>query len=139
MKALLHISGGIGAVALVAGAIVTPVPAQAQVKRQIWVQNACRYPVRFFIRHADGVRNWHNHGWWTFRPYQRATKLTVADVPIVQQEKYAMYFYAEATGGQGHYWEGKDVRMFNGTRYKMRKAKKVMDRGHYTIKLSCND
>lgn len=127
--------GKLAAMTLVAAGMASA--AQAEIRRPIQVQSVCDRPLRIMISHADGYRNWHPHGWWVFQPKEGPKSLAVEGRVLTQLEDHELYFYAESTDGTFS-WEGGTFVNFNGTRYPMRKATTVVERGNLVLILNCN-
>lgn len=125
-------------VAAAAFATFLPSTASAQQSREIWFENACRHPIRFLVNHADGWRNWHPHGWWTFRAYQSPTRLLVSDAAIFQRDDHDLYFYAETTNGANLQWEGDNRQPYNGTHYNFVKANVSIQYGRMNVRITCD-
>jgi hypothetical protein len=117
-------------------AAFAPAVAQAQELRPIMVQNNCYKSIRLWIRHADGWRNWHNHGHFVFAGNERALYLTDNGVRLSQRTDHSLYFYAEAINGTGT-WHGTIPVNVNGYILQMREANYSLQYGAYQILLTC--
>ena len=128
----------IAAVALAALNVGAAAPAQAQVRRYITFENACGLPVRLYVSHADGYRNWHAHGPFVLSAYQGATRLDANGIILTQTEDHDLYFYAETTNGTV-IWDGTaHAASFNGVTYMMRRAPVAVVGGELGTRLTCN-
>ena len=67
----------------------------------------------------------------------RLSFIAVEGRVLTQLEDHELYFYAESTDGTFS-WEGGTFVNFNGTRYPMRKATTVVERGNLVLILNCN-
>lgn len=126
----------LAAIALSAVASLTPVAAQAQDLRPIMVENLCHKPVRLWINHADGYRNWHSHGDYYLSGYKSSTYLEDRGVRLKQLTDYGLYFYAESTDGNTA-WDGGFATNVNGYTLPMRKAAYSVRYACYHIHLTC--
>ena len=119
-------------------AIGIPATAQAQVRRYISFENRCNSPVRIYISHADGWRNWHPHGPFIMEARQGPIRLEANRITLTQTENHDLYFYAEALDGSGDVWEGNDhVATYNGVTYRMRRATVTVTGGWLNASLIC--
>ena len=136
MKALL--SAAVAAVSIAAVAVGSAGPAEAQVRRYISFQSSCDRPVRLYISHADGYRNWHAHGPFLLGAYQAPIRLEANGITLTQTENHDLYFYAESLDGND-LWEGTDhAATFNGVTYNMRRAPVTVSGGWLNAHLTCN-
>jgi hypothetical protein len=113
-----------------------PANAQAQELRPIMVENLCRKPIRLWINHADGYRNWHSHGSYFITAYQGSTYLEDRGVRLKQLTDHGLYFYAESTDGNT-VWDGQFNTPVNGFDLPMRKANYSYRYATYHIQLTC--
>jgi len=116
-----------------------PTVASAQVKRYISFENDCPYPVRIYISHADGWRNWHPHGPFVLDGNEGPIRLEADGVTLTQSDDHELYFYAERLDGNG-VWDGEDHwATYNGIEYGMRKANVTVNGGWLNARLTCNN
>lgn len=135
MKA--YLGAAVAAVSLAALAVGSSGPAQAQIRRFIAFESGCDRPVRLYISHADGYRNWHAHGPFVLSAYQRPIRLEAGGVTLSQTDNHDLYFYAESLDG-AHVWEGTDHRAtYNGVTYNMRRAPVSLSGGWLNARLTC--
>jgi hypothetical protein len=111
--------------------------AQAQVKRYISVDSHCSKPLRFYVSHADGYRNWHVHGPYDFAAYEGPTRLKNNNVVLTQTENHDLYIYAESMDGRT-VWEGNYNFDYNGLQFSMMKANLSIQGGELRVKLTCD-
>jgi hypothetical protein len=124
---------------LAASALALPaLPAEAQVRRYIAFENSCDVPVRVYVSHADGYRNWHAHGPFIIEPYRGAIRLEANGVTLTQTENHDLYFYAESLDGS-RIWDGRDhTAGYNGVNYRMRRAYVEVEGGWLNARLTCD-
>jgi len=116
---------------------LSALPAEAQLRRFISFENACNFPVRVYISHADGYRNWHAHGPFIIQPYEGAIRLEANGVTLTQTENHELYFYAESLDASIS-WGGTDHTVtHNGVNYRMRRAYVEVDGGWLNARLTC--
>ena len=136
MKALLSATLVTLAVAVL-GSVTVPA-AQAQVRRTITFENDCVLPVRIFISHADGWRNWHSHGPFVLSAYEGPNTLTVDGRTLVQSDDHDLYYYAESLDGT-EIWDGSvHTALYNGVTYLMRRAGVTLSNGSLNTRLTCD-
>jgi len=125
--------------AVAAATLVMTGSAQAQTARTIYMENACRHPIKFLIHHSDTYRNWHPHGWWNFRAFQGSTQLVLSSQTLTQLDDHDLYFYAESTDGSGVYWQGDaTTTTFNGVTYRLQKSNVTLDHGRLLTRVTCD-
>ena len=113
-------------------------PAEAQVKRYIAFENTCNFPVRVYISHADGYRNWHAHGPFIIQPNQGPIRLEANGVTLTQTENHDLYFYGESLDGR-LIWGGRDHTIaLHGVNYRMRRASVAVEGGWLNALITCN-
>jgi hypothetical protein len=123
--------------AVVLLALMTPNHADAQVRRNISIDSNCAKPLRIYISHADGYRNWHVHGPFEFSAYEGPTRLRVDDVVLTQTENHDLYIYAEALDGSS-IWSGNQNFEYRGMTYSMTKAALTVVNGEARVNLTCS-
>ena len=123
------------AVVMSAFATFTPASAQAQEVRPILVQNNCHRPVRLWINHADGWRNWHPHGEFTLPAYS-STYLEDNRVRLSQRTDHDLYIYAETLNGDVT-WQGNQMTVVNGFNLPMRTINYSLQYAAYRVELTC--
>lgn len=125
---------------LAASALALPaLPAEAQVRRFIAFENTCNFPVRVYISHADGYRNWHPHGPFVIQAREGPIRLEANNVTLTQTENHELYFYAESLDGN-RFWDGSDhTATYNGVNYRMRRANVEIEGGWLNARLTCGN
>jgi hypothetical protein len=125
---------------LAASALALPAsPAEAQVRRYIAFENTCNFPVRVYISHADGYRNWHAHGPFIIPPREGPIRMEANGVTLTQTEDHELYFYAESLDAS-RIWDGSDHTVtYNGVNYWMRRANVEVDGGWLNARLTCSN
>ena len=123
--------------ALVALAVPVGQPAQAQVNRNLYIQNTCATPVRFFVYHRHNDGQMYTHGWYN-QPGNSGPSLITGSsgAPLVHLDGEPLHFYAEATNGTGT-WEGPTRAQFNGVSYGLMRANLFVEGGRLGFSLSC--
>jgi len=117
---------------------LSALPAKAQVRRYLAFENTCDVPVRVYISHADGYRNWHPHGPFIIQPHRGPIRLEANGVTLTQTENHDLYFYAESLAGD-LIWEGRDhTAIFNGVNYRMRRAIVEVEGGWLNARITCS-
>jgi hypothetical protein len=112
--------------------------AQAQLQRRIIIQNDCNSAIRLLIRHADGYRNWHMHGWVNIDPYE-TTGLTSRGQRLTQSDNHTLYFYAESTDSRGYLWDGDQYHEWNGVNYGLRRANVTAQGTELRTRITCSN
>lgn len=116
---------------------LSALPAEAQVRRFIAFENTCNFPIRVYISHADGHRNWHPHGPFIIPANEGPTRLEANGVTLTQTENHELYFYAESLNAS-RVWEGNDHTVtYNGVTFRMRRAYVEIDGGWLNARLTC--
>ena len=117
---------------------VAPAPAQ-QLRREIWVENACKHSVRLLIHHADGYRNWHPHAWFNLAANTSTALRSTDNVILTQSDGHQLYIYATTTDGDhGHRWEGNDTSVqWEGWPYNLRQVPQTVVGGRVVVRLTC--
>ncbi len=87
-----------------------------ETQRRIVFDNRCNAPIRLLVRHADGYRNWHIHGWYDLDPHE-VTGLTSNGTRLTQSDNHTLYFYAESSDNRGYLWNGDHNEEWRGTTY----------------------
>lgn len=120
---------------------LTAAPAEAQVNRQVWFQNDCRYPVRLFIhhQHTDGL--WYSHGWYEFSGNQAMTPMNVNDYDALMHfEGWDFYAYGEVTSpGVEYFWDGDYTVNYNNVTFNVRRVSMQMREGRMYFSFSCTN
>lgn len=132
MKHLLACALGLAA----ATSAIVPTAAQAQDLRPIMIQNNCYKPIRMWVNHADGWRNWYSHGTFNFAGYEPSLYLTANGVRLLQRDDHKLYFYAETTDG-GLIWQGSYPTNVDGYSLPMREANYSVQYAAYHIQITC--
>ena len=123
------------------GAVLASAPAHAAVEREIYLENACKHPIRVIVSHAPTEDSWDPHGWYEFEANSEAVKLLDGnDDPLLQLDDHALFVFGEATDGAEAYWEGEDdYETFSEVSYGMKRATVQVVSGHFQIRLACDD
>ncbi len=124
---------------LVAGALAMPPAAQAQVNRELWFNNNCRHPIRFFIYHEHADGNWVTHGWYQFEGNEANIRPSQNGRPLIHIEGRPLYMYAETTNGTRIFWEGQQLATFNGQEYALMRATISVRQGNMSFGVNCNN
>ncbi len=117
---------------------LSALPAEAQVKRYIAFENSCNVPIRVYISHADGYRNWHAHGPFILQPQRGPIRLEANGVTLTQTEGHDLYFYAESLDGD-LIWRGDYITVYQGVNYRMRRADVEVDGGWLNARIACSN
>lgn len=108
----------------------------AQTKRYISVDSRCSKPLLLYISHADGYRNWHVHGPFSFGAYEGPTNLRDGGVVLTQSDDHELYIYAESLDGTST-WGGSHHFNYRGLSFGMMKAPMNLVNGDVRINLTC--
>jgi hypothetical protein len=112
--------------------------AETQVTRFIAFENTCYFPIRVYISHADGYRNWHAHGPFIIQANQGPIRLEANGVTLRQTDDHELYFYAESLDAS-RIWAGNDHSVnYNGVNYRMRRANVEVEGGWLNARLACD-
>ena len=112
--------------------------ADAQTQRRIVFDNRCNAPIRLLVRHADGYRNWHIHGWYDLDPHE-VTGLTSNGTRLTQSDNHTLYFYAESSDNRGYLWNGDHNEEWRGTTYGFRAARVVAEGNLLRTRITCDN
>lgn len=109
---------------------------QAQTQRVITVENMCAKPVRLYVSHADGFRNWHVHGPYIMGAFEGPNHLRDNGVVLTQSENHDLYIYAESLDGR-RVWSGNHGFWYGGLVFNMTKVTLNMVDGGLRFRLLC--
>lgn len=127
----------LGALVL-AGTLLAPTVAQAQVNRELWFRNDCRHPVRFFVYHQHADDAWVTHGWYDFAGNESPKRPTQDGRPLVHIEGHPLFMYVESTNGSNQFWEGEERVTFNGQEYALVQATLSVRQGQLSFGVNCD-
>lgn len=122
---------------VLAGTLVAPMTAQAQVNRELWFRNDCRHPIRFFVYHQHADGSFVTHGWYEFAGNEGQMRPTQDGRPLVHIEGRPLYMYVESTDGSRIFWEGQQLATFNGQEYALMQATLSVRQGQLSFGVNC--
>ena len=121
--------------------LLLPEAASAQVHRELYFQNQCRYPIRLLLhhRHDDGTPA--SHGWYSIEPKTNLLRLESSPGhALIHTEGTDLFFYAEVTTpGVTYYWQGDAPVTYNGIEYRMMRSALRMQDGKLYLWTHCDN
>lgn len=123
------------ALALSPLAATSSVSSQSALTLPILVKNNCPKTISLWIRHADGYRNWHNHGDFTIAAYG-SSYLEDGGVLLSQRTDHDLYLYALAAD-VSYVWDGEYVTYHGGYTLPMKNSNYSSQSGTAYISLTC--
>ncbi len=127
----------LAAMLVLAGTLLAPMAAQAQVNRELWFRNDCRHPIRFVVYHQHADGNWVTHGWYEFAGNEAPLRPTQNGRPLVHIEGRPLYMYVESTDGSRIFWEGQQLATLNGQEYALLQATLSVRQGQLSFGVNC--
>lgn len=137
MKRFIGLAASLCAVVSTMIAPVSAANAQSYVLRYIMIENACYKPLRIWVNHADGWRNWHVHGPYEFSAYENAIRLSDNGTTLTQRDDHNLYVYAESLDGSS-IWSGDYAVMYRGAQYNMMPVNFSIERAAFFVSFTCN-
>lgn len=130
------VTNAVVAAILLSTTVTVPTAATAQTQRDIMIENQCYKPLRIWISHADGWRNWHGHGPFDFSGNEPAIRIRANGRILTQRDDHRLYIYGETLDGS-EIWDGDFPNTVNGVSYNMREVNYSVDRGTYYVSFTC--